>query len=203
MSVFRPYVPFLSPDPYAPVRADPMETEVLNRLAQSFLAAPAPREASSEYATALSAHFAAQYRGEMANAAAVLVLVVVGALHGARRLPQHIGLGELQPLVVGVIGRLRCFYPPSADTLLRLLGAFWRFLTLHWEVPNLKPILAHLQNPATATALRDQLRRTAEEAAEGAGGEGHPRGPRDIGVSQQAQGLPPEDRPVMLASPVR
>ena len=203
MSVFRPYVPFLSPDPYAHIRPVPLETALLDHLAEEFIWAPAPRETPSEYATALSAHFAARYRGEMANAAAVLVLVVVGALHGVRRLPQHVGLGELRTLVLGVIGRLRCFYPPSAETLLELLSAFWQLLSVHWAVPNLASILDHLQAPTTVTALQEQLRRTAEEAMNAFVGDGCPTESRHTEMNLRTGELPPGDRPVMLVSEVR
>ena len=99
----------------------------------------------------------------MANAATVLVIVLVEALNAGGRLPRAVQLWELRVLVMGIIGRLRCFSPPTAALVLDLLARFWRFLGALWPVPALEDILEYLENPATIKALRKRLKRTARE----------------------------------------
>ncbi len=165
MPVFRPYIPFLCSDPHRNAPSLTMGVEALDALARRSLLRPHCPDGCGPYAAALSARFASRFRGDTANAATVLVIVLVEALHADGRLPRGIQLWELRVLVMGIIGRLRCFSPSTAPLVLDVLAQFWRFLSELWAVPALDSVLSYLEDPKTIKALRKRMIRTAREPA--------------------------------------
>jgi len=163
MPVFRPYIPFFCPQPHCGSPDLEITPQALDMLARQSLALPASPDDCSPYAEALSTRFASRFTGDLQNAATVLVIVLVEALHTGGRLPRAVRLWEVRVLVMGVVGRLRCFSAPSAALLLDLLGQFWKFLAELWAVPSLEAILDYLAHPTTITALGGQLEKTARE----------------------------------------